>query len=75
MTRQSSAQIVHHARRRVHAEALADDLIRAAEHMIELHGEKACAIARRRAEDACELTHVKRWRAIASAIEELEVRG
>jgi hypothetical protein len=48
------------------------DAVRAAQHMLEVHGKEAIAIAERRADAAADLNAEKRWRTIASTIREVE---
>jgi hypothetical protein len=50
------------------------DVVRAAQHMIELHAGRAAAVAKERASHSDGIPQVKRWQAIASAIKELEER-
>ena len=47
------------------------DVVRAAQHMVEVHGRDAAATAAHRAETARDLDLVRRWRAIAAAIREI----
>ena len=49
------------------------DVVRAAQHMVEVHGKQAAATAERRAETATDINLVRRWRAIATAIRDIEV--
>ena len=44
------------------------DVVRAARHMMEIHGKDAVRTAERRAENADDVNVSKRWRAIAAAI-------
>ena len=47
------------------------DVVRAAQHMVEVHGRKAVATAVHRAETARDLDLARRWRAIAAAIRDI----
>lgn len=47
------------------------DVVRAAQHMVEVHGRQAVATAEHRAETADDINLVRRWRAIAAAIREI----
>jgi hypothetical protein len=46
-------------------------LVRAAQHMIEVHGQTAAAIAEQRASQSDDLLTVRRWYAIAETIREM----
>jgi hypothetical protein len=50
------------------------DVVRAAQHMMEVHGARAAGVANERAERATDLVAVKQWYAIAVAIRTLEER-
>lgn len=50
------------------------DMVRAAQHMLEVHGKQAFSIAEQRASTTNELVFVKRWHAIAATIREIEER-
>jgi hypothetical protein len=47
------------------------DVVRAAQHMIEVHGPQATVVAERRAEMSDDVTLMRRWRAIGSAVSAL----
>jgi hypothetical protein len=49
------------------------DVVRAAQHMVEVHGKQAAATAEHRAEGARDINLVRRWRVIAAAIREIEL--
>jgi hypothetical protein len=48
------------------------DVVRAAQHMMELHGARAAGVADERAERASNLASVRQWHAIAVTIRRLE---
>jgi hypothetical protein len=48
------------------------DVVRAAQHMMEVHGTRAAGVADERAGRASDLVAVKQWHAIAVAIRRLE---
>jgi hypothetical protein len=48
------------------------DVVRAAQHMVEVHGKHAVATAEQRAEAADAIDLVRRWRAIAAAIRDID---
>lgn len=50
------------------------DVVRAAQHMMEVHGARASGVANERAERATDLVAVKQWYAIAVAVRTLEER-
>ena len=51
------------------------DVVRAAQHMLEVHGKEAFLTAEQRAEAANDIQFEKRWRAIAAAIRKIEDRS
>jgi hypothetical protein len=62
--------MTHETRRPARRATLLEDwdVVRAAQHMIEVHGLQAAATAELRAASARELALVRQWRAIAEAI-------
>lgn len=48
------------------------DVVRAAQHMIEVHGKQAIEIAQKRSEASVDVELMKRWRAIAATIREMQ---
>jgi hypothetical protein len=67
-----SHRILSPASTRKHSLSDGWDMVRAAQHMLEVHGKQAFSIAERRAGDANEPVFVKRWRDIATTIREIE---